>query len=79
MKHADVYRKDYMKYNRTLIGRALVLSRLKNVVKLWATISEESFKDVECSYVDVAGASNKRMDDVVHFWKNHLYNAESKL
>jgi hypothetical protein len=62
-----------MKYNRTLIGRALVLSRLKEAAKLWA------FKDVECSYVDATGASDKRMGDVVHLWKNHLHNAESKL
>jgi hypothetical protein len=50
-----------------LIGRALVLSKLEEVAKLWATILEESFQDAECFYVDAASAFDKRMGDVVHF------------
>jgi hypothetical protein len=73
----DVYREKYMKYDCTLIGRVLVLSKLEEIAKVWATMLEECFKDEKCSYVDVAGAFDKRMGDVINFWRKHLHNAES--
>jgi hypothetical protein len=45
VEDADVYGIEYMKYNCTLIGRALVLVKLEEVAKLWAKMSDESFKD----------------------------------
>jgi hypothetical protein len=67
VEDVEVYGEEYMKYDCTLNGRALVLSKLEEVVKLRAIMSEESFKDVECSYVDAASAFDKKMDDIVHF------------
>jgi hypothetical protein len=51
---------------RSTIGRALVLSKLEEVAMLHATTSEESFVGVKCSYVDAAGAFDKRMVDVIY-------------
>jgi hypothetical protein len=33
---------------------------------------------VKCSYVDAAGAFDKRMANVIYHWKRHLEDAESK-
>ena len=41
---------EYKKYNRTLIGRALVLTKLEEATKLRCSTEEKSFEDVECSY-----------------------------
>jgi hypothetical protein len=38
VEEADIYGKEYSKYGHTVIGRALVLSKLEESVKLWATI-----------------------------------------
>ena len=51
---------------------------LEESAKLWATMLEESFKDIEYSYVDVAGVFDKRMGNVINFWRNHPHNVESE-
>jgi hypothetical protein len=56
VEDVDVYGKEYMKYNCIKIGSTLVRSKLEEAAKLWATMSEESFKDAECSYVDAMDA-----------------------
>jgi hypothetical protein len=66
-----------MKYDSTLIGRELVLSKLEEATKLWATMLEESFKDAKCSYVDATDSCDKKMGDVINFWRSHLHNVES--
>ena len=38
-----------MNYHCTSIGRALILSKLEEAIKLWDTMSEESFKDAKRS------------------------------
>ena len=65
-----------MKYNYTLIGRALVLSKLEEVAMLLLQCQRKSLKMQKCSYVDAMGAFDKRMDDVINFWKSHLHNAK---
>jgi hypothetical protein len=67
VEDTDVYGEEYKKYDRKLIGRALVLSKLEEVAKGGDTILEECFKDAKCSYVDAAGAFDKKMDDVINF------------
>jgi hypothetical protein len=79
VEEANVYGKEYSKYACTVIGRALVLSKLEEAAKLRATMSEESFKDEKCSYVIAAGVFDKRMGDVIYFWRYHLCDAESEL
>jgi hypothetical protein len=37
---ADAYGEEYKKYDRTVIGRALVLLKLEEATMLWATTSE---------------------------------------
>ena len=59
-----------------MIGRVLVLSKLEEATMLQATTSKESFKDVKCSYMDAAGAFDKKMDDVVYQWRCHLHDVE---
>ena len=66
VEDADAYGNEYKKYNRTVIGRALVLLNLEEAAMLWATTSEESFASVKYSYVDVVGAFDKRMADVIY-------------
>ena len=61
MEDADVYGEEYMEYNCIKIGSTLVCSKLEEAAKLWAIIFEESFKDAECSYVDVMDTFDKRM------------------
>jgi hypothetical protein len=76
MEDADAYGEEYKKYNRTVIGRALVLLKLEETAMLRATTSEESFAGVKCSYVDATGAFDKRMADVIYQWRRHLEDAE---
>jgi hypothetical protein len=65
VEDVDAYGEEYKKYDPTVIGRALVLSKLEEAAMLQATTSEESFTVVKCSYVDAAGAFDKRMANVI--------------
>jgi hypothetical protein len=78
VEDADAYGEEYKKYNQTVIGRALVLSKLEEAAMLRATTSEESFAVVKRSYVDAAGAFDKKMADVIYQWRHHLHDAESE-
>jgi hypothetical protein len=49
VEDADAYGEEYKKYNRMVIGRALVLSKLEEGAMFWATTSEESFMGAKCS------------------------------
>jgi hypothetical protein len=49
VEDADAYGEEYKKYDRTMIGRALVLSKLEEATMLRATTSEESFAVVKHS------------------------------
>jgi hypothetical protein len=66
VEDANTYGEEYKKYNQTVISRALVLSKLEEAAMLQATTSVESFVCVKCSYVDAAGAFDKRMADVIY-------------
>ena len=59
-----------------MIDRALVLSKLEEAIMLQATTLEESFVSIKCSYVDGAGAFDKRMADVIYQWRHHLKDDE---
>jgi hypothetical protein len=78
VEDADTYGEEYKNYDRAVIGRALVLSKLEEAAMLRATTSEESFTVVNCSYVDAAGAFDKRMAEVINQWRHHLQDAESE-
>ena len=78
VEDADAYGEEYKKYDQMVIGRALVLSKLEGTAILWATTSEKSFVAAEHSYVDVAGAFNKKMADVIHHWRRHVEDTKSK-
>jgi hypothetical protein len=78
VEDADTYGEEYKKYDRTVIGKALVLSKLEEATMLQATTSEESFTVVKCSYVDAAGSFDKRMADVIYQWRCHLQDAKSE-
>jgi hypothetical protein len=67
-----MYGPEYSKYDCTLIGRALVLSKLEDAARLRATMSEDMFVDHENSYADVAGAFDKRINDVIDNWRRHM-------
>ena len=60
-----MYGEEYSRYDRTLIGRVLILSKLEDAARLRATISEDMFVDEENSYADVAGAFDKRINDII--------------
>jgi hypothetical protein len=78
VEDADAYGEEYKKYDRMVIGRALVLSKLEEAAMLRATTLEESFAGIKCSYLDAVGAFDKRMADVIYQWKRHLEDAESE-
>ena len=78
VEDADAYGEEYKNYDQTVIGRALVLSKLEEAAMLRATMSEESFVDAEHSYVDVAGAFDRRINDLIDEWRRHVQDAESK-
>ena len=78
VEDAEVYGEEYKKYDQMVIGRALVFTKLEEATMLQAIMSEESFVAIERSYVDVAGTFEKKMVDVIHYWKCHLEDAESK-
>jgi hypothetical protein len=42
-------------------------------------MSEESFVDAEHSYVDVAGAFDRRINDIIDEWRRHVVQDGSKL
>ena len=67
-----VYGEEYSKYKRTLIGRALILSKLEDAARLRTTMSEDMFVDEENSYADVAGAFDKRINDIIDNWRRHM-------
>lgn len=78
VEDADAHGEEYKEYDQTVIGRALVLSKLEDAAMLRATMSEESFVDAEHSYVDVAGAFDKRINDLIDEWRRHVQDAASK-
>jgi hypothetical protein len=72
VEDADAYGKEFKKYDQMVIGRILVLSKLEEAAMLQATTSEDSFMGAKCSYVDASGAFDKRMADVIYYWRRHL-------
>jgi hypothetical protein len=78
VEDADTYGEEYKKYDRAVIGRALVFSKLEETAMLRATTSEESFTVVNRSYVDAAGTFDKRMAEVIYQWRRHLHDVESE-
>jgi hypothetical protein len=78
VEDAGAYGEEYKKYDQTVIGRALVLLKLEEATMLRATTLEESFTGAKCSYVDAAGAFDKRIANVLYHWWHHLYDAESE-
>ena len=66
VEDANAYGEEYKKYDWMVIGRALVLSKLEEAAMLWATTLEESFMGIKCSYIDAAGAFDKKMANVIY-------------
>ena len=66
VEDADTYGEEYKKYNQTVIGRALVLSKLEEAAMLQAITLEESFMVVKYSYVDAASTFDNRMANVIY-------------
>ena len=70
---------EYKKYKRTLVGRALFLAKLEEAAKLRCLTEEASFKDVECSYWNAVSAFDRRIGDVIVYWRNVLQKPEGEL
>ena len=70
---------EYKKYNCTPVGRALVLAKLEEAAKLRVSTKEDSFEDVECSYWDASQAFDRRIGDVIGYWRNVLEKPEGEL
>ena len=78
VEDANAYGEEYKKYDRTVIGGALVLSTLEEAAMLLATMLGESFMGVKCSYINATSAFDKKMANVIYHWKCHPEDAESK-
>ena len=70
---------EYKKYNRTLVGRALFLAKLEEAAKLRCSTEEASFKDVGCCYWDAVNAFDRRIGDVIVYWRNVLQKPQVEL
>ena len=71
--------KEYEKYNRTPVGKALFLAKLEEAARLRCSIDEASFADVGCDYWDAVSAFDQRIGHVIGDWRNVLLNPETKL
>jgi len=74
-----VYGEEYSKYDHSLIGRALVLSKLEEAARLHVAMSEDMFVDEDNFYTDIVGAFNKRINDVIDNWRHHMHSNSSTL
>jgi hypothetical protein len=62
----------YEGYNHDLIGRALVLSKLEEAAKVRCRVDLDQILTQDHKMEDVAGAFDRRMDDVIGKWRNYL-------
>ena len=69
--------KEYEKYNRAPVGRALFLAKLEEAARLRCSIEEASFADVGCDYWDAVSAFDRRIGHVIEDWRNVLFNPEA--
>ena len=74
-----VFGEEYKKYNRTLVGRALFLSKLEEAAKVRSSVDEASFKDVGCCYWDAVHAFDRRIGEVIEYWRNKLQKPHEEL
>jgi len=72
-----VYGEEYSKYDHSLIGRALVLSKLEEAARLRAATTEDMFVHEDNSYADVVGAFDKRINEVIELWRHHMHSNSS--
>ena len=70
---------EYKKYNHTVVGRALFLAKLEEAAKQRSSTDEASFKDVGCCYWDAVHAFDRRIGDVIQYWRNMLEKPQEKL
>lgn len=70
---------EYKRHNRTLVGRALFLAKLEAAAKLRSTMDETTFKDVGCCYWDAVHAFDRRIGDVIKYWRNKLHKSHEEL
>jgi hypothetical protein len=72
-----VYGEEYSKYDHSLIGKALVISKLEEAARLRAATTEDMFVDEDNSYADVVGTFNKRINEVIELWRHHMHSNSS--
>ena len=63
---------EYSMYDRTPVGRALVLTKLEEAIRYRQTFSEESFKDSELHYWDQLKKFDDALDKIVSDWRRAL-------
>jgi len=70
---------EFKKYNRTLVGRALFLARLEEAAKQRSSTDEAAFKDETCCYWDAVQAFDRRIHDVIEYWRAKLHKPHGEL
>lgn len=70
---------EYKKYDRTPIGRALVLAKLEEAAKLRTSTTEEDFKDADCDFLLARQKYEKRIVDATSRWRSSLENPNPEL
>ena len=79
VKDAIDFGKEYEKYNRTPVGRALFLAKLEEAARLRCSIEEASFADVGCDSWGAVSTFDRRIGHVIEDWRNVLFNPEAQL
>lgn len=72
VEHAQEFNEQYGAYNHTLIGRALFLSKLEEAAKARALVEIDGETTTGHSFVEVAGAFDKRIGDIIAEWRGFL-------
>jgi hypothetical protein len=72
VNHGDEFDEQYAAYNHTLVGRALLLSKLEEAAKVRVVYNTDRPVSTPHSSVDVAAAFDKRIADIIGHWKAFL-------
>ena len=70
------FNEQYSVYNHVLIGRALFLSKLEEAAKVRALVEIDGPTNTEHALVDVAGAFDKRMADIIVQWRAFMLEGD---
>ena len=76
VNHGKEFDEQYKAYDHTLVGRALLLSKLEEAAKVRAVYDTNGQTSTGHSSVDVAAAFDRRIGDIIGHWKAFLLDGD---